>query len=84
MLPLSLSLSLSYPSRFELDSTNVILSIGDSVVYENGSFQLNGAMETAIKKHLQEMDMAKRTVSGTTSLPFPPHFHNVQVGGNCF
>ncbi len=76
--------SLSYPSRFELDPTNVILSLGDCVVYENGSFQLSGVVEKAVKNHLQETDMAKRTVSGTTDLPFPPHFRNVQVGGNVF
>ncbi len=69
-------------SRFELNPTNVVLSLGDCVVYENGSFQLGGAVEKAIKKHLQEADMAKHAPSGRTDLLFPPHFGNVHVGGS--
>ncbi len=76
----SFSLSLPY-SRFELDPTNVVLSLGDCVVYGNGSFQLGGTVEKAVKKHLQDTDMVKRTVSSTTHLPFPPHLRNVRVGG---
>ncbi len=76
-----LYISLSY-SRFELNPTNVVLSLGDCVVYKNASFQLGGAAEKAIKKHLQEADMKKHAASGRTDLPFPPHLRNVRVGGN--